>query len=334
MAQTYIDIYIDYFSLEKFEIKSIFCQLCGKIHLRKQNPIGDLKIGGQKWNILRIKYMEIGLLALWSGFNLLGTGMGMEGTGLSLGLQCRWDSLQQNKINRSAFWTRVGGQHLSFWPHSFFLCCMDKYKLQTMSVPGGAAWRGVSGNRAARRIRAIPHNLKRFPGSEGIPVLAWRIQMLEQHVPCNLVIALWAVTEIRASVGSEEPRWLCLPCLAFSESLFIYLFHCVLGRKANLICCIVANSACVGGALNILISWVPVGKWDIACQGMRGEGEQGEQSYLKVLDFLNTVWCCPQQATQTQNLARGDFRVWTHLGCLGGRPFVGCYLLPSFIGKG
>lgn len=33
--------------------------------------------------------MEIGLLALWSGFNLLGTGMGMEGTGLSLGLQCR-----------------------------------------------------------------------------------------------------------------------------------------------------------------------------------------------------------------------------------------------------
>lgn len=78
--------------------------------------------------------------------------------------------------------------------------------------------------------------------------------MLEQHVPCNLVIALWAVTEIRTSVGSEQPRWLSLPCLAFSELLFIYLFHCVLGRKANLVFCIAANSVCVRGALNILIS--------------------------------------------------------------------------------
>lgn len=47
-AQIRVDIYIDDFSLEKFKIKYIFCQLCGKIHLRKQNPIGDLKIGGQK----------------------------------------------------------------------------------------------------------------------------------------------------------------------------------------------------------------------------------------------------------------------------------------------
>lgn len=78
--------------------------------------------------------------------------------------------------------------------------------------------------------------------------------MLEQHVPCNLVIALWAVTEIRTSVGSEQPRWLSLPCLAFSELLFIYLFHYVLGRKANLVFCIAANSVCVRGALNILIS--------------------------------------------------------------------------------
>lgn len=120
-----------------------------------------------------------------------------------------------------------------------FCACVDKYELQTMSVPGGGPWRGVSGSRAARRIHAVPH--KRFPSSVGIPVIARRIQMLEQRVPCNLVIALWAVTEIRASVGSEEPRWLCLPCLAFSELLFIYLFHRVLGRKANLVCCIAAN---------------------------------------------------------------------------------------------
>lgn len=110
-----------------------------------------------------------------------------------------------------------------------------------MSVPGGGPWRGVSGSRAARRIRAIPHKIKRFPGSVGIPVIARRIQMLEQHVPCNLVIALWAVTEIRASAGSEKPRWLCLPCLAFRELLFIYLFvsPCVgqEGKPRLLYCC-------------------------------------------------------------------------------------------------
>lgn len=139
--------------------------------------------------------------------------------------------------------------------HTVYFCdCVDKYELQVMPVPGAGTWRGVSGSRAARRIRAIPHKIERFPGSAGIPVCARRIQMLQQHVPCNLVIALWAVTEIRASVGSQEPRWLSPPCLAFSELLFIYLFHCVLGRKANLVCCIAAISVCVRGALNILIS--------------------------------------------------------------------------------
>lgn len=98
----HIDIYIDYFSLEKFEIKYIFCQLCGKIHLWKQNPIGDLKIGGQKRNILRIKYMEIGLLDLWSLFNMLGTrdeSRGLLLWTLSQSLQFRWGTLKQNKIN-------------------------------------------------------------------------------------------------------------------------------------------------------------------------------------------------------------------------------------------
>lgn len=122
-----------------------------------------------------------------------------------------------------------------------FCARVDKYELQTMSVPGGGPWRGVSGSRAARRIRAVPHKIKRFPASVGIPVIARRIQMLEQHVPCNLVIALWAVTEIRASAGSEEPRWLCLPCLAFRELLFIYLFvsPCVgqEGKPRLLYCC-------------------------------------------------------------------------------------------------
>lgn len=115
-------------------------------------------------------------------------------------------------------------------------------------VPGegsvGAVLRGES--------VPVPHKIKRFPGSVGIPVCAQRIQMLEQHVPCNLVIALRAVTEIRTSVGSEEPRWLSLSCLAFSELL--YLFHCVLGRKADPVCYIAANSVCVRGALNVLIS--------------------------------------------------------------------------------
>lgn len=55
---------------------------------------------------------------------------------------------------------------------------------------------------------------------------------------------------------------------------------------------------------------------------------------VKVLEFLNTICCCPQQATQTQNLAREGFRVWTHLAYLDGHSFVGCYLLPFFIGKG
>lgn len=98
----HIDIYIDYFSLEKFEIKYIFCQLCGKIHLWKQNPIGDLKIGGQKGNILRIKYMEIGLLDPWSLFNMLGTrdeSRGLLLWTLSQSLQFRWGTLKQNKIN-------------------------------------------------------------------------------------------------------------------------------------------------------------------------------------------------------------------------------------------
>lgn len=98
--------------------------------------------------------------------------------------------------------------------------------------------------------------------------------MLEQHVPCNLVIALWAVTEIRAAMAREEPRWLCLPCLPFSELLFIYFFLCVLGRRTNLVCCIAADSVCIRGALNILISRIPVGKWDFAHQDVRGKGEQ------------------------------------------------------------
>lgn len=90
-----------------------------------------------------------------------------------------------------------------------------------------------------RRIRAVPHKIKRLPGSVGIPVCAQRIQMLEQHVPCNLVIALWAVTEIRTSVGSEEPRWLSLPCLAFSELLYLFISLCVgqEGRPRLLYCC-------------------------------------------------------------------------------------------------
>lgn len=54
----------------------------------------------------------------------------------------------------------------------------------------------------------------------------------------------------------------------------------MLGRKADLVCYIVANSVCVRGVLNILISRVPVGKWDIARQGVCGEGEQGKQSLV------------------------------------------------------
>lgn len=80
---------------------------------------------------------------------------------------------------------------------------------------------------AARRgeIIAVPRKIKRFPFSVGIPVIARRIQMLKQHVPCNLVIALWAVTEIRASTGNEEPQCLCVTRLGFNVFLFIYLFH-------------------------------------------------------------------------------------------------------------
>ena len=76
--------------------------------------------------------------------------------------------------------------------------------------------------------------------------------MLKQRVPCNLVIALWAVTEIRASTGNEEPRCLCVTRLGFN--VFIYLFDGVLERKANLVCCLAANFACIRDALNILIS--------------------------------------------------------------------------------
>ena len=102
-------------------------------------------------------------------------------------------------------------------------------------------------------IVAVPHKIKRFPSSVGIPATARRIQMLKQRVPCNLVIVLWAVTEIRASSGNEEPRWLCAMRPGFNVFIFIYLFHGVLERKADLICCI-ANFVSIRDALNILIS--------------------------------------------------------------------------------
>lgn len=233
-AQIHIDIYIDYFGLEKFKIKYIFCQLCGKIHLRKQNPIEDLKIGGQKWNILRIQYMEIGLLDLWSWFNVLGTGDGSGGLlvqTLSQRLQFRWDSLQHNKINVNTFGPEAV-VCICFFDHVVAFLCMrgDRLTPETKVLncrplitqllerfKWGAARRG--------EIIAVPRKIKRFPFSVGIPVIAQRIQMLKQHVPCNLVIALWAVTEIRASTGNEEPQCLCVTRLGFNVFLFIYLFH-------------------------------------------------------------------------------------------------------------
>ena len=82
-------------------------------------------------------------------------------------------------------------------------------------------------------------------------MIAQRIQMMEQCVPCNLVIAL-----VRTSL---ERRNFCVTVLYFfvfvlSVGLFIYLFHSILESKSNLICCIAANFAYIRDALNILIS--------------------------------------------------------------------------------
>lgn len=148
--------------------------------------------------------------------------------------------------------------------------------------------------------------------------------MLKQRVPCNLVIALWAVTEIRASTANAEPQCLRVTRLGFNVFIFIYLFHPVLERKANLVCCIAANFVCTRDALNILISWVPVRKTDIACQSMVGRG--GSESRvvsrgLKAPEFLEKNWYCPQNTVQTQKLAN---RTSEH----GPVPHVGTFSWP------
>lgn len=81
-------------------------------------------------------------------------------------------------------------------------------------------------------------------------MIAQRMQMMEQCVPCNLVIAL-----VRTSL---ERRNFCVTVLFFCcfrfKCVFIYLFHSILESKSNLICCIAANFAYIRDALNILIS--------------------------------------------------------------------------------
>lgn len=79
-------------------------------------------------------------------------------------------------------------------------------------------------------------------------LVAQRMQMREQCVPCNLVIAL-----VRTAL---ERRNFCVTvfCFYFFKCVFIYLFHSILESKSNLICCIAANSAYIRDALNILIS--------------------------------------------------------------------------------
>lgn len=148
--------------------------------------------------------------------------------------------------------------------------CASLTAVAALSAAGasrwGAAWPG--------ELAAVPRTVQSFPVSVGIPAIAQRIQMLKQRVPCNLVIALWAVTEIRASTGNEEPPCLCVTRLGFNVFLFIYLFHRASERKANLVCCIAANFVCIRDALNTLISCVPVGKTDIACRSVGGEGKQ------------------------------------------------------------
>lgn len=54
------------------------------------------------------------------------------------------------------------------------------------------------------------------------------------------------------------------PPRALNVFVFIYWCHGGLESKANLICCIAANFVCIRDALNILISWVPVGKPGVA----------------------------------------------------------------------
>lgn len=63
----------------------------------------------------------------------------------------------------------------------------------------------------------------------GIPATARRIQMLEQRVPCNLVIALWAAAEIRASAGEQPPSHPCRG--AAGSGLFILFMVCREGKQ-------------------------------------------------------------------------------------------------------
>lgn len=109
--------------------------------------------------------------------------------------------------------------------------------------PWAAARRGESD--------AVPCKIERLPLAVGIPATARRIQMLKQRVPCNLVIASRAMTEIRASTGGEEPQ-----CLHVKRQglMCLFIYFGVLERKANLVGCIAANFVCIRDALNILIS--------------------------------------------------------------------------------